>query len=103
MQVSARDLWILTAVTIINITTIIGIIRWGIKMIIGMKCSKIINDFNKIYRNMDVIHKSELRPLLKNKYKMWDWTAIRCIKYLKENGYIIDDRINDSELHWIVQ
>jgi len=36
-------------------------------------------------------------------YKLSDWVVDRCIKYLKENGYLVEDKNYPTQLFWIAQ
>jgi len=99
-----KEWWILTGVTVINIGAIIQIVKWRKKMGIEKICIKIINYYNKLYDKRGLIHKSELRPTLIKEFKLNNRKAIKCIKYLMENHFIIEDRISgDTELWWINQ
>jgi hypothetical protein len=98
-----KNLWILSAITIVNITAIIAVIRWVMRMIIEKKCKKIINDFNNKYGRSGLIPKLDLKPTLIKEYKISNWKANRCIDYLKKNGYLISIRDDATTWGWISQ
>ena len=95
-----KESWMLLAGTIIIFGAIIRVIKWRRKVRIIKICRKIINDFNSMSESRNI---SEWRPILMEKYKLSSEKAWECIKYLKENGFLVKDPTNISTFFWVKQ
>ena len=80
------------SIVFLLIRTIMGIIKWISEMRIQSICDKIIDEYNQYWPSPKIGSAAWMYLLTdkREKYKLRRKTARRCIKQLRDEGYIID-------------